>query len=70
MKYREVTKRLKRLNCEEVLPRKPGSHRIWWNLETDTEATIPDWGSKDLKTGTLHSALKKLGIDYKTFLNS
>ena len=67
MKYPQVIKKLKRLGCEEVLPSKPGSHRLWYNPNTGKETNIPDWGSKDLKKGTLFSAIKKLGIDRKDF---
>ena len=70
MKYREVAKKLKRLNCERIPHRGSGSHRIWMNPHTQTEASIPDWRGKDLKIGTLRSILKQLEIDYQTFLES
>jgi predicted RNA binding protein YcfA (HicA-like mRNA interferase family) len=70
MKYREVAKKLKRLGCEKITKRGSGSHRIWTNPLTQTSTTIPDWGGKDLKTGTLRSIIKQLEIDYQTFLDS
>ena len=70
MKYREVSKKLKRLSCEEIPERRSGSHRIWANPNTQTEASIPDWRGKDLKIGTLRSILRQLKIDYQTFLDS
>ena len=31
------------------------------------DAKLPDWGSRDLKVGTLRSALRQLGIDWDVF---
>ena len=28
---------------------------------------LPDWGSRDLKTGTLRSAIRLLGLDWTEF---
>ena len=61
MKYRELVKRLRQLGCEFVR-NASGSHRIWWNPGNGQYTTIPDWGSKDLKTGTLRSVLADLGL--------
>jgi predicted RNA binding protein YcfA (HicA-like mRNA interferase family) len=33
-------------------------------------ATLPDWGSRDLKIGTLRSAIRQLGIDWTEFQNT
>ena len=69
MKYRVVIKKLKRLGCREIKkPKGTGSHRLWENPETGTESAIPDWRGKDLKPGTLRGILKRLEIDYQTFL--
>ena len=70
MKYRELTKRLKQLGCNEVPTKKGGSHRMWENPSQEKEASIPDWRGKDLKTGTLRGILRKLGINYKDFRDS
>ena len=70
MKYREVTKKLKQLGCKQIRIKKSGSHRIWFNPSTGKDASIPDWGSKDLKKGTIRGILKQLEIDYQTFLKS
>lgn len=67
MKYRELKKRLKQFGCNEVPVKKTGSHRIWENPSTQKETVIPDWGSKDLKKGTLRNIIKQLGINYKDF---
>jgi predicted RNA binding protein YcfA (HicA-like mRNA interferase family) len=61
MKYRELAKRLRELGCEFVR-NGAGSHRIWWNPTSSQYTTIPDWGNKDLKTGTLRSILADLGL--------
>jgi len=61
MKYGDLAKRLRDLGCEFVR-NGAGSHRIWWNPANEQYTTIPDWGSKDLKTGTLRSILADLGL--------
>jgi len=67
MKYREAAARLKRLGCEEIPRRGPGSHRKWHHPATGRGAVIPDWGAKDLKMGTLKAAVKQLGLEWKDF---
>jgi predicted RNA binding protein YcfA (HicA-like mRNA interferase family) len=67
MKYREVARKLNALGCQE-LPRKGGgSHRKWHNPATQRSTVVPDWGSKDLKTGTVRGAVPQLGIDWQAF---
>jgi mRNA interferase HicA len=67
MKYRDVVRKLKALGCQ-VLPRKGGgSHRKWHNPATQRTTTIPDWGSRDLKLGTVRAAVRQLGIDWQEF---
>ncbi len=34
------------------------------------EAIVPDWGSKDLKGGTLRSTLKDLGFEWEEFIKA
>lgn len=70
MRYREIAKRLRQLGCVEVERRGGGSHRKWTNPTTGGATTIPDWGSKDLKLGTLRELLKQLGIEWDDFENS
>ena len=31
---------------------------------------LPDWGRRDLKIGTLRSAIRQLGIDWNDFQHS
>ena len=51
MNYRDITKRLKKLGCQEVSRRSRGSHRKWYNPTTERATVVPDWGGKDLKLG-------------------
>jgi len=66
VRYRELVKRLRKLDCEYVRPG-AGSHRIWWNPTLDRYTTIPDWGSKDIRPGTLRSILRDLGLTRREF---
>jgi predicted RNA binding protein YcfA (HicA-like mRNA interferase family) len=67
MNYREVTKKLFRLGCEEIPRRGGGSHRKWFNPITQQATVIPDWSGRDLKIGTLRGAIKQLGIEWSDF---
>lgn len=67
MKYREAARKLAALGCREIPRRGGGSHRKWLNPATKRSTTLPDWGSKDLKTGTVHGAVRQLGIDQSDF---
>ncbi len=67
MKYREVARKLQALGCEE-LPRRGGtSHRKWYNPTNQRLASVPDWGNKDLKIGTIRSIVRQLGLDWEDF---
>ena len=70
MKYREVTQKLRALGCEELVRRSGGSHRKWYNPATDQMVSLPDWGSKDLKLGTLRAVVRQLGLDWEAFRNA
>lgn len=70
MKYREVTQKLRALGCEELARRSGGSHRKWYNPATDKMASLPDWGSKDIKIGTLRAVVRQLGLDWEAFRNA
>ena len=67
MKYREVEKKLRKLGCLEINVGGKGSHRKWINPLKNSGAPVPDWGSKDLKTGTVRAAVKQLGLDWEEF---
>ncbi len=66
MKYRELARKLKKLDCVPDRYAR-GSHVIWLNLQTGARTTIPDWGGRDLKPGTLSGILKDLGIRKEEF---
>ena len=67
MRYRDVARKLRDLGCEELPRRGGGSHRAWHNPATGRIAPVPDWGSKDLKIGTLRHIVRQLGLDWGTF---
>jgi predicted RNA binding protein YcfA (HicA-like mRNA interferase family) len=67
MIYREVARKLVKLGCQE-LPRKGGgSHRKWFNPQTNQNTVIPDWSGRDLKIGTVRAAVRQLGLDWSDF---
>ena len=70
MKYREASKRLKALGCEELPWRGAGSHRVWHNPKNNKIAPLPEWGSKDLKLGTLRAVIRQRGLEWQEFLNT
>ncbi len=67
MKYRDVSQKLTILGCEELKRRKGGSHRKWFNPNNQQGTVVPDWGSRDLKLGTIRAAVRQLGINWKDF---
>ncbi|NBW86627.1 MAG: type II toxin-antitoxin system HicA family toxin [Planctomycetia bacterium] len=67
MKYREVAERLVTLGCHELPRRGGGSHRKWINPATQRATVLPDWGGKDLKLGTVRSAVRQLGLEWQAF---
>ena len=67
MKYRDVSRKLTILGCQARKRRSSGSHRIWFNPNTQQGTVIPDWGSRDLKLGTLRAAVRQLGITWQDF---
>jgi len=67
MKYRDVARKLSTLGCQELPRRGGGAHRKWLNPATQQAAVIPDWGPRDLKLGTIRSAVRQLGLDWRQF---
>ncbi len=68
MNYRELTRKLRALGCE-FDRQGQGSHEIWVNPANDEETTIPNWGSRDLRPGTI-AAIRRdfdLQIDRRDF---
>jgi mRNA interferase HicA len=68
MKYRDAVRRLKVLGCQEIPRHGSGSHRIWYNPAANRLVLLPDWGSKDLKIGTLRAVIRQLGLEWTDFL--
>jgi len=67
MKYRDVASRLRTLGCTEIARKGGGSHRKWFNPTAQRGTVVPDWGGKDLKLGTVRSAVRQLGLDWAAF---
>jgi mRNA interferase HicA len=69
MRYRELEKKLRNLGCTEIKRKGGGSHRKWYNpgQQPIVVVAVPDWGSKDLKTGTMRSIVKDLGFEWEEF---
>jgi len=65
--YRQAAQKLRTLGCEHVPRRSGGSHQKWHNPKTGQTTILPDWGSKDLKMGTLRAAVQQLGIEWPEF---
>ena len=72
MKYREVARKLRALGCVELPHRGTGSHRKWYNPASHNQlpVPVPDWGSKDLKIGTLRAIVRQLEFDWEDFKNA
>jgi len=68
MKYREVERRLRQLGCSELPRRGGGSHRKWYNPGSGRTTAPPDWGAKDLKSGTVRAAPRQLGVEWEEFV--
>ena len=66
MNYRALTRRLRRLGCEFDRTAK-GSHEIWINTGIHARTTIPNWGNRDLRVGTIAAILRDLGISRQEF---
>ncbi|HEY8506034.1 MAG TPA: type II toxin-antitoxin system HicA family toxin [Gemmataceae bacterium] len=62
-----MARKLTALGCREIPRKGGGSHRKWLNPANGQFTSVPDWGARDLKTGTLLAAVKQLGIDWQDF---
>ena len=70
MRYRDAARKLAKLGCHEIPRRGGGSHRRCFNPQARRDALLPDWGGRDLKMGTLRSAIRQLDIDWQEFQKS
>ena len=66
MTYRELTRKLRRLNCG-FARQASGSHEVWVNLDTNAKTTIPNKRGRDLRPGTLRGIIRDLGIAKRDF---
>ena len=66
MTYRELTRKLRALGCEFDRQSR-GSHEIWRNPANGGRTTIPNWGGKDLRVGTIRGILRDLGLNRRAF---
>ena len=48
-----------------VFKRSKGSHKLYYNIQTNKTVIVPTHGNKDLKKGTFFAILKQAGIEYK-----
>jgi mRNA interferase HicA len=67
MTYREAARKLAALGCREVPRKGGGSHRKWANPATGRATVPPDWRGRNLKLGTVRTAVRQLGIDWSAF---
>ena len=66
MTYRELTRKLRALGCEFDRQSR-GSHEIWRNPAMGGRTTIPNWGGRDLRTGTIRAIVRDLRVDTSAF---
>lgn len=55
--------KLTALGCHELPRHSGGSHHKWYNPATERVTTVPDWGGRDLKLGTVRAVIRQLGLD-------
>lgn len=67
MRYREAPRKLSALGCVELVRKSGGSHRKWTNPAGGQVTVLPDWGGRDLKLGTLRTAVRQLGLSWDDF---
>ncbi|NLX67200.1 MAG: type II toxin-antitoxin system HicA family toxin [Bacteroidales bacterium] len=48
-----------------IFKRSKGSHRLYYNFQTNKTVIVPMRGNKDLKKGTFFAILKQAGITYR-----
>ena len=67
LKYCDVIKKLRKLGF--VFRRSTsGSHEIWWNEKTRKTCVVPH--HREVKSGTLRSIIKQIGVDQKVFIST
>ncbi len=66
MTYRDLARKLRALGCEFDRQSR-GSHEIWRNPANGARTTVPNWGGKDLRTGTIRAIVRDLRVDTRAF---
>jgi hypothetical protein len=67
MKYDEVARKLHVLGCVEIPRRGDGAHHKWHNPATGGFVPVRDGRSQNLRTSTLRSIVRMLGLDWEAF---
>jgi predicted RNA binding protein YcfA (HicA-like mRNA interferase family) len=70
MTYRVVARKRAALGCVEIPRKGGGSHRKWHNPANNRATVVPDWGGRDLKTGSARGVVRQLEIDWPAFVNA
>lgn len=66
MKYKDLTRRLRQIDCE-FLRQASGSHEIWQNSANGNFTVIPKHGGRDIPKGTVRAILRQLDISPNEF---
>ena len=67
MTYQELSRKLRGFGCHERKRRTRGSHRKWFNPNTNKSTSIPDRGRRDLPIGTVRAIVRQLGLNWEEF---
>ena len=59
-------RKLRALGCEFDRQSR-GPHEIWRNSATGARTTIPNWGGRDLRAGTIGAIIRDLRVDREAF---
>jgi predicted RNA binding protein YcfA (HicA-like mRNA interferase family) len=69
MRYRDLTKRLRELGCQEIIGGR-GSHRKWHNPANNKVTVIPDWAAKTLRLAPFAPSFENLIFRAKILVRS
>ena len=67
MTYQELSRKLRRFGCHENRRRTRGSHRKWFNPNSNRSTSIPYHGGRDLPIGTVRAIVRQLGVNWEEF---
>ena len=67
MKYRKLAKTLKKCGCVEMKSKGKGSHRKWYNPQSEKAATLPFYKNREFTAWTVRDIVEQLGIDWDDF---